>query len=338
MNANIFNDLEKLQIDGLSNAQLKEVIARLKNTKVNVLFVGGTGVGKSSTINALFNKTDNAKVGQSTRPETSIIESYELNNLVIWDTPGFGDSAVNDARYKEEIINKLNERDNNGHYLIDLVLLIIDGSSRDYSSAYMIIKDIISPNLGLNADNRLLVGINQADMAMKGKYWNASNNQPEEPLKEFLEEKVASTRARIKEDTGLDIEPIYFSAGYKDGDEEQHPYNLSKLLSHLLRHLPGKKRASVISDINKNEENFESNDQSGYNKEIEEIFEKSFWENLQDTIADLGTDVKDSAAELTKTVIQEGTKMASDFIKSETAKTMVKDAIIKLISQAFKGK
>ena len=27
------------------------------------------------------------------------------------------------------------------------------------------------------------------------------------------------------------------------------------------------------SDINKNEENFESNDQSGYNKEIEEIFE-----------------------------------------------------------------
>ena len=158
------------------------------------------------------------------------------------------------------------------------------------------------------------------------------------PLKEFLEEKVASTRARIKEDTGLDIEPIYFSAGYKDGDEEQHPYNLSKLLSHLLRHLPGKKRISVISDINKNEENFESNDQSGYDKEIEEIFEKSFWENLQGTIADLANDVKDSAAELAKTVIQEGKKVASDFIKSETAKTMVKDAITKLISQAFKGK
>ena len=43
-------------------------------------------------------------------------------------------------------------------------------------------------------------------------------------------------------------------------------------------------------------------------------------------------------AELAKTVIQEGKKVASDFIKSETAKTMVKDAITKLITQAFKGK
>ena len=60
-------------------------ISRLKSLrchKVNILVTGATGVGKSSTINALFN-TEVAKVGVGVDPETSLIECYQLDNLTI---------------------------------------------------------------------------------------------------------------------------------------------------------------------------------------------------------------------------------------------------------------
>ncbi len=64
--------------------------------------------------------------------------------------------------------------------------------------------------------DRVLVAINQADMAMKGKNWDYENNRPNEKLQAFLEEKVQSVKRRVKEATGVDIEPIYYSAGYKE--------------------------------------------------------------------------------------------------------------------------
>ncbi|MCW7552297.1 ATPase, T2SS/T4P/T4SS family [Endozoicomonas gorgoniicola] len=81
-NDNSIRDQDKLQV--MRN------LAKLKETKVNILITGATGSGKSSTINALFN-TDKARVGQSADPETMDITRYEMNNIVIFDTPGLGD-------------------------------------------------------------------------------------------------------------------------------------------------------------------------------------------------------------------------------------------------------
>ena len=59
-------------------------IEQLKQQKLNILFVGATGVGKSSTINAIFN-TEVAKVGYSVDPETAtvnlMVSSPEVSNL-----------------------------------------------------------------------------------------------------------------------------------------------------------------------------------------------------------------------------------------------------------------
>ncbi|MCP1660862.1 GTPase family protein [Neisseria perflava] len=297
----------------LNKEQLEKLTAAIRNTKINVLLVGGTGVGKSSTINALFDM-DTAKVGQGTKPETSQLESFEFDHIVIWDTPRFGDSEENDKRYKEAIVQKLNEKDKNGLALIDLVLLIIDGSSRDYSSAYTIIKDVVYPNLGETGKQRLLVGINQADLAMKGRHWNHETNQPEQALTDFLEEKVQSTRERIKADTGLDVEPIYYAAGYKDGDEEQHPYNLEKLLSHILEQLPEKKRFVFMSDVNDDKQNFSSNDgKEDYSKKIEETVEDSFWNTIKSTLSDL--------ADMALNAVKEAAK---EMITPENVKTVAK--------------
>lgn len=245
----------------------------LKEQKINIMITGATGCGKSSTINALFN-TEVAKVGVGADPETMDITRYDLDNLILWDTPGLGDGREADNRHAKNIIQKLNERDKNGDLLIDLVLVILDGSTRDLGTSYELINQVIIPNLGKEKENRILVAINQADVAMKGRYWDYAENKPEPPLVKFLEEKVISVKKRIKEGTGVDITPIYYSAGFKEeGMEQSRPYNLSKLLYYIIKYTPKEKRLSFVDNINRNEEMWKDNDDlKNYRKGIVEQF------------------------------------------------------------------
>lgn len=241
----------------------------LKNQKINLMITGATGCGKSSTINALFNM-EVAKVGVGVDPETMEIERYDLDNLVLWDSPGLGDGKEADNRHAKNIIKKLHERDEQGNLLIDLVLVILDGSTRDLGTSYELINNVIIPNLGEEKENRILVAINQADVAMKGRYWNYEENRPELPLEKFLEEKVVSVQKRIKEGTGIDVTPIYYSAGFKEeGMEQCRPYNLSKLLYYIIKFTPKEKRLSYVENINQNQEMWKDNDElNDYRKGI----------------------------------------------------------------------
>lgn len=261
---NIFETMEK----DIMEADIKETdknrmlknVMRLKENKINIMITGATGCGKSSTINALFD-TEVAKVGVGVDPETMEIEKYELDNLILWDTPGLGDGKEADNRHAKNIIKKLNEFDQNGTALIDLVLVILDGSTRDLGTSYELINNVIVPNLGEKKENRILVAINQADVAMKGRYWNYEKNEPEESLKKFLEEKVISVKNRIYEGTGVEIEPIYYSAGFKEEGEEQcRPYNLSKLLYYIVKSTPSEKRMVYINNLNEDKNMWKDND------------------------------------------------------------------------------
>ena len=137
MNANISEDDK--------NKMLKNVM-RLKDQKVNIMITGATGCGKSSTINAMFD-TEVAKVGVGVDPETMEIEKYELDNLILWDTPGLGDGKEADNRHAKNIIKKLSEVDENGEALIDLVLVILDGGTRDLGTSYELITMLLFQTL-----------------------------------------------------------------------------------------------------------------------------------------------------------------------------------------------
>ena len=273
MGKNIFKEIERSimneQMEDKTREKLLVNLLKMKNQKINLMVTGATGVGKSSTINALFGE-EVAKVGTSVDPETMEIDKYELDNLIIWDTPGLGDGKEADNRHSKRIIDKLYEKDENGDLLIDLVLVILDGSSRDLGTSYELINSVIIPNLGEKKENRILVAINQADVAMKGKYWNVQENKPEEKLQEFLEDKVKSVKRRIKEATGIEIEPIYYSAGEKEeGYMQQKPYNLAKLLYYILQCTPEEKRLVYAQNMNREEVMWKDNDDlQDYRKDI----------------------------------------------------------------------
>lgn len=285
----------------------KELLKRLRNfcnSETNIMLVGATGCGKSSTINALFavgeqeeevsadaedepdesapapkkKYVEVAKVGSKADPETKDIEKYRIGNLVLWDTPGLGDGTEIDEHHKEVITELLREEDDDGNALIDLVLVIMDGSTRDMGTSYKILNDVIIPEFK-NDTNRILIALNQADIAMKtGRHWDYEKNEPDETLVQFLEEKVQSIKTRIKEDSNLDIEPVYYCAGYEEeGGDVVRPYNLSKLLYYIMQSLPAQKRVAIMEGINTDSDNYECNDDDeDYNEGIKKSFYDSF--------------------------------------------------------------
>ena len=284
-------DIMGAGIDESTRRKMLKNVMRLKEQKINIMVTGATGCGKSSTINALFD-TEVAKVGVGVDPETMEIEKYELDNLVLWDTPGLGDGREADNSHAKNIITKLLERDKDGNALIDLVLVILDGGSRNMGTDYELINNVIIPNLGPEKERRILVAINQADMAMKGRNWDYKKNEPDEQLKEFLDNKAASVRDRIYEATGLRVEPIYYSAGYmEDGGVQNRPYNLSKLLYYIVKATPSEKRAVYVNNVNNDEAMWVDNDEIlDYGSETR----KSIFDSIKDGVsdgADIGGDI-----------------------------------------------
>ncbi|WP_218668362.1 hypothetical protein, partial [Rodentibacter trehalosifermentans] len=192
--------------------------------------------------------------------------------IILWDSPGLGDGKDADIRHSKGIISKLLEKDSQGNLLIDLVLVILDGGSRDLGTSFELITNVIIPNLGEDK-TRLLIAINQADMAMRGRNWNKEKNEPEPLLIEFLNEKVVSTRKRILEATGVDVTPIYYSAGYQDKADYQQPYNLSKLLAFILRHTKQEKRIVFANEINQDPRMWQKDENvEKHQKEIKDSF------------------------------------------------------------------
>lgn len=291
----LYDELES-RINGfdLTEEQKNEILRIIlenKDKKANVLITGATGCGKSSTINAMFN-SEKARVGTSPNPETMEITKYELNNLTLWDSPGLGDGVEADKSHADGIKNLLLEKDGNGNLLIDVVLVILDGSSRDIGTSTQLITDVIIPNL--KDEKRLIVAINQADMAMKGNHWDYENHKPDEILNSFLEDKVKSIQKRIEESTGIHVNPVYYSAGYKEeGCTQDPPYNLTKLLYYIMESVPAEKRLVVIDQVNDDESVWNYDDEEeDYKEEIVTSVTESFAEKLSNykEIADAITD------------------------------------------------
>lgn len=283
---NIFDNLatEINCMTDISEAAKQKILANIikaKNEPVNLLITGSTGCGKSSTINAMFN-TEVAKVGVGVDPETMEITDYQLGNLRIFDSPGLGDGKERDIAHAKKITELLHRKDANGNALIDLVLVIVDGSTRDLGTTYELIENVIIPALGEECNKRLLIAINQADVAMKGKHWDSVNCCPDNVLIDFLNDKVRSIRERTLANTGVRVDPIYYSAGYKEeGAEQAPPYNLSKLMLYILKSIPPRKRLVVIEQTNRDEQMWQKSDElKDYKTEIKKTLGESICEGI----------------------------------------------------------
>ena len=254
------------------------LLLKVSSRRVNLMLVSANGAGKSSTINALFDMSV-AKVGVGVEPETKEIVKFDLGNLTIWDTPGLGDTVEKDKAHIKKIVKKLSEVGDDGNLLIDLVLVVLDAGSKDLAVSYDVINNTLIPCLGKNNAHRILIGLNQSDLAMKGRHWNNEKNAPEPILHDFLIQKADSVKRRIRDATGVTVEPVCYCAGYTDGEEKQNPYNLSKLLYYILMAVPSEKRLVLVDKLNGDECNWVSND-ADYSEFVKESFFRSLLESV----------------------------------------------------------
>ncbi len=106
-----------------------------------------------------------------------------LNSMLrLWDTPGLGDGIEKDKAYMRMIEDTLNRcyGDYGQYGLIDLVLVVLEGGSRDFSIPVKLLRDVIFPNIH---EDRVLIAVNQADLSMRGHHWNHTQGQPDTILK-----------------------------------------------------------------------------------------------------------------------------------------------------------
>lgn len=218
---------------------LRDKMNSMEIRPLDVMVTGVTGAGKSTTLNGLFEKCV-AKVGNGVDPETMDLTAYELNNVArFWDTPGLGDGVTRDEVHSKKIVDLLYKTYKIGNKVygwIDMVLIIIEGINRDMGSTYKLLNEIIVPNF---QRDRILVAINQSDVAMKGRHWDSSNNRPDSTLENFLKEQAESIKRRVKEATGIEIiTPVYYSGEYG--------YNINKLMDLIIDNIPTNRRDLIL--------------------------------------------------------------------------------------------
>jgi len=236
-------------------------IQEFKTTKLNILLVGATGVGKSSTINALFSKTKInelklATIGEGVQPETKNVQDYHLGDITIWDTPGLGDTEEADFVHKQNIEHILNRKDNSVP-VIDLIIVIIDATNKNLTTTINLINNILIPNLGKDAKKRIIVALNKIDMVKSGQYWNNNKNEPNDILNTYLTKMQDDIKSRIYDSTNLILRPIIYSAG--NNFINQKPYNLLCFINTILKNLPNEKRKIILTSTNKKESNWQYN-------------------------------------------------------------------------------
>lgn len=225
----------------LNDYRIRDIEKKLEKARfrpLDVMVTGVTGAGKSTTLNTIFRKNV-ATVGNGVDPETMYLDYYSLNDVFrLWDTPGLGDGVTNDETHKRKLVDLLYKTyslDGNIYGWIDSIIVVLEGLNRDMGSTYTLLNEVIVPNIQAE---RILVVINQADMAMKGRHWNKETNRPDEVLLDFLEKQTISIQNRVKEATGVTIKkPVYYSAEYG--------YNVEKLLDFIIDNMIVERRGLI---------------------------------------------------------------------------------------------
>ena len=116
--------------------------------------------------------------------------------------------------------------------LIDLVIVVVEGAHRDVGTCISLLNEVVIPCIGAD---RILVLVNQADMAMKGYHWNSWSNTPDSVLANRLQDLSSSIQRRVYESTGVWVKtPVCFSAATG--------YNMDKVCDFIIESIPRSRR------------------------------------------------------------------------------------------------
>ncbi|MDH6107700.1 50S ribosome-binding GTPase [Anabaenopsis tanganyikae CS-531] len=185
-----------------------------------VAIIGKTGVGKSTTINALFGLQE--KVSHTTHGTTEaskkIIELPQGGKLEVIDMPGLGEDIELDKEYTEIYQRTLPEA--------DVVLYVIQGNLKALTEDEKILRDIVQNVMG-NLKGRLVVGLNQVDKIGPGT-WNTRFNFPSPEQEDNINRRCQYIQEKLSSALSIEVEQVeYYSA--------EKRYRLYNLLTAIIK-------------------------------------------------------------------------------------------------------
>lgn len=220
-------------------AILREVEKRVENEPApRIALIGEAGVGKSSTLNALFGAGQS--VGHRTA-ETQIeaeiqvkIDTMEGSKgaLIVYDMPGLGESQASQERHLATYERVLKD--------IDVVLWILDAQYRAVKS----IQDQLSSDIRrINPEivDRIVFALNKVDLVHPGdSAWHPLANLPSEEQNNNIKARLYDVQTKIRE-----VAPNW--KGSVMGYSAVKRYNLPQLFAEMLDAVPRKRQWMLTS-------------------------------------------------------------------------------------------
>jgi small GTP-binding protein len=223
---------------GLTQDQAKAVQAAVENkiadeSPIKIALIGQTGVGKSSTINSLFNAGSEVS---HTSPCTHEAQEYAVDvkeisgtsgkPIRVFDMPGLGETEEADTGYLK-IYRKVLPN-------VDVALWILDASSRAMKETQSEIRSV-HDILQHNRHPRMVFALNKVDSVHPGQaHWNREFNLPSPEQDANIAGRVANVREFLHSAFGRDLPVVEYSALQR--------YRLDELLHEMLLAAAGKRR------------------------------------------------------------------------------------------------
>lgn len=233
-NHQFFTHLEKnrILIPKEYQEKITEKINNVLNYTPSVGVFGKTGAGKSSLCNALFGE-DTCKVSDiaaCTRDPQHVLLSMGEKGMRLVDVPGVGESGERDKEYAKLYNSLLPE--------LDLVLWVLKGDDRAFSSDEVFYKNIVKPHIKNGIP--FFIVLNQVDKIEPMREWDVENRQPGSKQSKSIEEKRRVVAGFFE----LPLSQIIaVSANEKFG--------LIELVDRIVEALPEEKRFSVLRNVEK---------------------------------------------------------------------------------------
>lgn len=185
--------------------QIEKLVSKEKKKPPKLAIIGKAGVGKTTTINNLFNvtwRTSHTIVG-TMAAKTKICELEDGGALSVTDMPGLGEDIDADAKYEKIYAEVLPDT--------DLVLWVMQANAKDMAEDQRSLRNTVLPALG-DSKGHLIVALNQVDKIGPG-HWNSKLNCPSEEQAKSIERRCKDITEKLSKVVKIDKERIvYYSA------------------------------------------------------------------------------------------------------------------------------